>query len=76
MQAFREIRDVTTETVTIALPIEFRHHRVEIIVLPLEESLQKHEAQWPEKFFATVRATGANLVAGRAYPDHHSYSTV
>lgn len=28
----------------------------------------------PEKFFASVRAIGANLVASCAYPDHHRYS--
>lgn len=27
----------------------------------------------PEKFFASVRATGANLVASRAFADHHPY---
>jgi tetraacyldisaccharide 4'-kinase len=28
----------------------------------------------PEKFFATVRATGANLATTRAFADHHPYS--
>ncbi len=28
----------------------------------------------PEKFFASLRATGAQLVATRAFPDHHPYT--
>jgi tetraacyldisaccharide 4'-kinase len=27
----------------------------------------------PEKFFATLRALGAELVATRPFPDHHGY---
>ncbi len=30
----------------------------------------------PEKFFASLRATGAELVTTRAFPDHHPYSAV
>lgn len=28
----------------------------------------------PEKFFASLRATGAELVTSRAFPDHHPYT--
>jgi tetraacyldisaccharide 4'-kinase len=28
----------------------------------------------PEKFFATLRACGATLVATESFPDHHAYS--
>ncbi len=28
----------------------------------------------PEKFFASLRAAGANLVASTAFPDHHAYT--
>jgi tetraacyldisaccharide 4'-kinase len=30
----------------------------------------------PEKFFATLRALGAELAGTRGFPDHHRYSTV
>ena len=30
----------------------------------------------PEKFFASLRATGAELVTTRAFPDHHPYTAV
>ena len=30
----------------------------------------------PEKFFASLRATGAELVTSRAFPDHHPYTSV
>ncbi len=30
----------------------------------------------PEKFFASLRATGADLVTTRAFPDHHPYTAV
>jgi tetraacyldisaccharide 4'-kinase len=29
----------------------------------------------PEKFFATLRALGADLVEGRSFPDHHPFTT-
>jgi tetraacyldisaccharide 4'-kinase len=29
----------------------------------------------PEKFFAGLRALGADLVGGRGFPDHHPYRT-
>jgi tetraacyldisaccharide 4'-kinase len=29
----------------------------------------------PEKFFASLREAGAEIVASRAFPDHHSYTT-
>ena len=29
----------------------------------------------PEKFFATLKALGAELVETRSYPDHHPYGT-
>jgi tetraacyldisaccharide 4'-kinase len=30
---------------------------------------------WPEKFFATLRALGAELVGARPFPDHHRFRT-
>ena len=50
MQAVREIRDITTDTITIHVPVEMRHHRVEIILLPLDDDAHEHQA-WPKDFF-------------------------
>lgn len=30
----------------------------------------------PEKFFASLRATGADLITTRAFPDHHPYTAI
>ena len=50
MQALREIREITSDTITINVPAAFRHHRVEIILLPLDEETQKDQAL-PKEFF-------------------------
>lgn len=38
MIAIRQIQEVKTGAVTVALPVDFHAKRVEIIVLPMEES--------------------------------------
>jgi hypothetical protein len=38
MIAIRQIQEVKSGTVTVALPVDFHAKRVEIIVLPIEES--------------------------------------
>lgn len=38
MIAIRQIHDVKSGAVTLALPVDFHGKRVEIIVLPIEES--------------------------------------
>ena len=51
MQAVREIRNITTDTITIHVPVEMRHHRVEIILLTLDEGVHQHRT-WPTDFIA------------------------
>jgi hypothetical protein len=43
MIAIRQIQEVKSGAVTVALPVDFHAKRVEIIVLPIEES--NHGAQ-------------------------------
>lgn len=50
MQAVREVRDITTDTITIQVPVEMRHHRVEIILLPLDDDAPGQRV-WPTDFF-------------------------
>lgn len=38
MHAYREVRDVVSDTLVIAVPAELRHHRVEVILIPAEGS--------------------------------------
>lgn len=57
MYALREIHQLTSETLTIQIPPQFRHHRAEIIVLivpeaPLKASVTTGENHsWPPNFF-------------------------
>jgi len=37
MEAHREIREVTSDTLTISVPDALRNHRVEVILLPVDE---------------------------------------
>ncbi len=41
MLAFREIRQVDSETVTVRIPEEFRKKKVEIIVLPYSDMISE-----------------------------------
>jgi len=49
MRALREIRQITSDTITIAVPSAFRDLKVEIIVLPLDET---EGTNWPQDFIA------------------------
>ena len=51
MRALREILEVTSDTITIAVPAAFRNHKVEIIVLPLDEETAVGQG-WPQDFIA------------------------
>ncbi len=44
MQALREIHEVTSNTVTIQIPKTFPYKKVEVVVLPIEESAQMEKA--------------------------------
>jgi hypothetical protein len=53
MEAIREIREITSDTITIRVPLAFCNQRVEIIVLPLgveEQSPPSWPAGFLEKF--------------------------
>lgn len=41
MLAFREIRQVDSETVTVRIPEEFRKKKIEIIVLPYSDMISE-----------------------------------
>lgn len=41
MQAFRQILDVKSHSLNIVLPIDFKANKVEIIILPLEETVRE-----------------------------------
>ena len=41
MQALREIQKVTSDTLTIQIPKRFPYKQVEIIVLPINETINK-----------------------------------
>ncbi|MBM3333047.1 hypothetical protein FJY63_00130 [Candidatus Sumerlaeota bacterium] len=55
MGVIREIREVTSNTVTVPVPDALLHHKVEIIVLPLDEHVETAAAGeagdgWPDGF--------------------------
>jgi hypothetical protein len=54
MRALREILEVTSDTITVTVPSAFRNHKVEIIVLPLDEETAVGAAGqgWPQDFIA------------------------
>lgn len=39
MQAIREIREIDSDSVVIKIPEEFRKRKVEIIVLPIDDTI-------------------------------------
>lgn len=54
MQALRKVYQMTSNTVTIDLPITFQNRLVEIILLPLDESsspMTFPNKDWPPDFF-------------------------
>ncbi len=59
MPILREIVEDAAETITVTVPLELRHWRVEVIVLPLDHSMtttSKSSVQvdahgWPVGFF-------------------------
>ena len=57
MNALREVREISADTVTITIPKSFHHRMVEVIVLPFESGPRKITSHrrnkgWPEDFFA------------------------
>ena len=55
MRALREIREVTSNTLTIPVPDALLHQKVEVIILPLDESREGADAPtdgngWPVGF--------------------------
>jgi len=55
MRPLRQIREITSGTITIAVPDSLLHHKVEIIIVPLEESVAatkevKPGENWPTGF--------------------------
>jgi len=56
VKSYREIREVTSDTVTIPVPKELLHQKVEIILLPIDDSaeaagLHERAQSWPAGFF-------------------------
>jgi hypothetical protein len=55
IQALREIHKTTSNTVILKIPEALRHQTVEIIILPLndklEKSTHKKPSGWPPDFF-------------------------
>ena len=49
VEAFREIREITSDTLTIRVTLVFCNQRVEIIVLPLGEE-ERSSSSWPAGF--------------------------
>jgi hypothetical protein len=57
MEAIREIREVTSDTVSVKIPEAFRKRRIEIIILPLEQSAESgagSDSAWPPGYFEQV----------------------
>jgi len=57
MEAIRQIREVTSGTVSVEIPEAFRQRKVEIIILPLEkaaESGDNGDSDWPSGYFDRV----------------------
>lgn len=51
MEIHREIRETTSETLTISLPNALRRRRVEILVVPLDDAAtREQEPGWPKGF--------------------------
>ncbi len=55
MQTHRKIMEINSDTVTLTVPEELRHRKVEITIQPAAESALRTkgiEQGWPEGFFA------------------------
>jgi len=68
MNALREIRRTDEETLTIAIPEEFRHHDLEIIVFPLKQEGDTANHRSHERIFQLVQ------LSKNALPENYRFS--
>jgi hypothetical protein len=54
MQALRQIVDVKNHSLSIILPKNFAHDKVEVIVLPIDEPKIKHKVRNSERFSGAI----------------------
>jgi len=54
MATIREIREITSDTITLTVPEELRHQKVEITIRPVRKRVSRNlgvENGWPAGFF-------------------------
>ena len=62
MQAFREIVTVKDNLLRVVLPAGFKTDKVEVIVLPVEESKESHVLKNSERFSGAISKETAGKI--------------
>lgn len=71
MNALREVREISANTLTIDIPKAFRYRKVEVIVLPFEDTPvekapQRRAKGWPRDYFSRTAGSFADSQLERA----------
>lgn len=71
MNAIREVREISANTLTITVPKTFHHRKVEVIILPFEEDLTEKSPRrrakgWPKDYFLRTAGCFADSPIERA----------
>ena len=62
MQAFREIVTVKDNLLRVVLPASFKTDKVEVIVIPVEESKESHVLKNSERFSGAISKETAGKI--------------
>lgn len=62
MQAFREIVTVKDNLLRVTLPANFKTDKVEVLVLPVEESKEPHGSKNSERFSGAISKETAGKI--------------
>ena len=54
MQALRQIVSIKDNSIHVALPVDFKADKVEIIILPIEEHNRPDKLKNSERFFGAI----------------------